>query len=55
MKLYLADPAIAPAVMLRDKAMISDAQLLGVATEAAIFKHIFARYYPKNVKFSYWR
>jgi len=54
-KLYLADPAIAPAVMLRDKAMISDAQLLGVATEAAVFKHIFARYYTNNVKFSYWR
>ena len=28
-KLYLAGPAIAPAVILRDKAMISDAQLLG--------------------------
>jgi len=53
-KLYLADPAIAPAVMLRDKAMISDAQLLGIATETAVFKHIFARYYPSNVKFSYW-
>ena len=54
-KLYLSDPAIAPAVMLRDKAMIADAQLLGVATEAAVFKHVFARYYPGNVKFSYWR
>jgi predicted AAA+ superfamily ATPase len=54
-KLYLADPAIAPAVMLRDKSMISDAQLLGVATEAAVFKHVFARYYPNRVQFSYWR
>ncbi len=54
-KLYLADPAIAPAVMLRDKSMIADAPLLGVATEAAVFKHIFARYYPANVRFSYWR
>lgn len=54
-KLYLSDPAIAPAVMLRDKSMIADAQLLGVATEAAVFKHIFARYYANNVKFSYWR
>ncbi len=54
-KLYLSDPAIAPAVMLRDKAMIADPQLLGVATEAAVFKHIFARYYANNVKFSYWR
>lgn len=28
-KPYLCDPAIAPAVMLRDKSMIADAQLLG--------------------------
>ena len=54
-KLYLADPAIAPAVMLQDKTMIADANLLGIATEAAVFKHIFARYYPNRVQFSYWR
>lgn len=54
-KLYLTDPAIAPAVMLRDKAMLSDAQLLGIATEAAVFKNIFAHYHPHSVKFSYWR
>lgn len=53
-KIYLADPAIAPAVMLRDKSMLSNSQLLGVATEAAVFKHVFARYYKNNVKFSYW-
>jgi len=54
-KIYLADPAIAPAVMLRDKSMLEDAQSLGVATEAAVFKNLFARYYQVNVKFSYWR
>ncbi|QDQ27072.1 ATP-binding protein [Chitinimonas arctica] len=54
-KIYLADAAIAPAVMLRGKAVIEDAAALGVATETAVFKHLFARYYSQNVRFSYWR
>ncbi len=54
-KIYLADAAIAPAVMLKGKAILEDATALGVATETAVFKHLFARYYPQNVRFSYWR
>lgn len=54
-KVYLADAAIAPAVMLRGKSILEDAAALGVATETAVFKHLFARYYPQNVRFSYWR
>lgn len=54
-KIYLADAAIAPAVMLKGKAMLEDPAALGVATETAVFKHLFARYYPQNVRFSYWR
>jgi uncharacterized protein len=54
-KIYLADAAIAPAVMLRGKALLDDPAALGVATETAVFKHLFARYYAQNVKFSYWR
>ncbi len=54
-KIYLADAAIAPAVMLKGKAILEDAAALGVATETAVFKHLFARYYPQNVRFSYWR
>jgi predicted AAA+ superfamily ATPase len=54
-KIYLADAAIAPAVMLKGKALLEDAAALGVATETAVFKHLFARYYPQNVRFSYWR
>jgi hypothetical protein len=26
-----------------------------IATETAVFKHLFARYYAQNVRFSYWR
>jgi predicted AAA+ superfamily ATPase len=54
-KIYLADAAIAPAVMLRGKAMLEDPAALGVATETAVFKHLFTRYYSTNVRFSYWR
>lgn len=54
-KIYLADAAIAPAVMLKGKALLDDAAALGVATETAVFKHLFARYYAQNVRFSYWR
>jgi hypothetical protein len=54
-KIYLADAAIAPAVMLKGKAILEDAAALGVATETAVFKHLFARYYAQNVRFSYLR
>lgn len=54
-KIYLADAAIAPAVMLKGKAVLEDADALGIATETAVFKHLFARYYAHNVRFTYWR
>lgn len=53
-KIYLADAAIAPAVLLKGKSVIDDPAALGVATETAIFKHLFARFYPQNVRFTYW-
>lgn len=54
-KIYLADAAIAPAVMLKGKSMLEDPSALGMATETAVFKHLFAHYYTQNVRFSYWR
>jgi predicted AAA+ superfamily ATPase len=54
-KIYLADAAIAPAVMLKGKAILEDADALGVAIETAVFKHLYARYYARQVRFSYWR
>ncbi|BBL58859.1 ATP-binding protein [Methylomonas koyamae] len=53
-KIYLADAAIAPAVLLKGKSIIDDSAALGVATETAVFKHLFARYYSQNVRFTYW-
>jgi len=54
-KIYLADAAISSAVMLKGKATLDDPAALGVATETAVFKHLFARYYKQQVRFSYWR
>lgn len=54
-KVYLTDAAIAPAVMLRGKALLEDPAALGRATETAVFRHLFARYYARSVRFSYWR
>ncbi|RYU62012.1 ATP-binding protein [Methylolobus aquaticus] len=53
-KVYLADAAIAPAVLLKGKSVIDDAAALGAATETAVFKHLFARFYPQSVRFTYW-
>jgi len=54
-KIYLADPAISPAVLLRGKEALEDFTLLGIATESAVFKHLFARFYAQQLRFSYWR
>lgn len=54
-KVYLADPAIAPSVLLRGKALLEDPTGLGRAVETAFFKHVFTRYYARSAGFSYWR
>ena len=54
-KIYLTDAAIAPAVMLKGKSILEDPAALGVATETAVLKHLYSRYYPQNMRFSYWR
>jgi predicted AAA+ superfamily ATPase len=54
-KVYLADAAIAPSVMLKGKSLLEDSAALGVAVETAFFKHIVTRYYNRSVAFNYWR
>lgn len=54
-KVYLADAAIAPSVLLKGKSMLEDAGAMGAAVETAFFKHVFTRYYQQSVGFSYWR
>lgn len=54
-KIYLSDPAIAPAVMMKGRSIIDNSTALGIAAESAALKHLFARYYSQNVRFSYWQ
>jgi len=54
-KIYLADAAIAPSVLLKGKALLDDGPALGRAVETAFFKHVFTRYYRQSIGFSYWR
>lgn len=54
-KIYLADAAIAPSVLLKGTSLLEDPAALGIAVETAFFKHVFARYYARSVGFSYWR
>lgn len=54
-KVYLADAAISPSVLLKGTSLLEDPAALGVAVETAFFKHVFARYYSRSVGFSYWR
>jgi len=54
-KVYLADAAISPSVLLRGKSLLDDAAAMGAAVETAFFKHVFTRYYQQSVGFSYWR
>ncbi len=54
-KVYLADPAIGPSVLLKGKALLEDDTALGSAVETAFFKHVYTRYYRSSIGFSYWR
>jgi uncharacterized protein len=54
-KIYLADAAIAPAVLMKGKSAFDDPSDLGIATETCVFKHIYARYYSQILRFTYWR
>lgn len=53
-KVYLADAAIAGAVMLKGKSLLDNPKELGNAIEVAVFKHLYARYYKHDVRFTYW-
>lgn len=54
-KVYLADAALAPSVLLKGKSLLEDPAGMGVAVETAVFKHIVTRYYRTSIGFSYWR
>ena len=53
-KVYLADPAIGPSVLLKGKTLLEDRTGLGAAVETAFFKHVYARFYQQSIGFSYY-
>ncbi len=54
-KVYLADAAIAGAVLLLGRRLLEQPDRLGTAVETAFFKHLVTRYYAETPTFSYWR
>lgn len=53
-KIYMSDPAIAPAVMLKGKEVIDNSTALGILTESAVLKHLISYYGKQNARFSYF-
>jgi hypothetical protein len=45
--LYLADPAIAPAILMKGKTILEDSAAMGHSVETAVFAHISA--HKKNI------
>jgi uncharacterized protein len=54
-KIYLADAALAGAVLLLGRKLLERPDRLGAAVETAFFKHVFTRFYSQTPRFSYWR
>ncbi|MCL5260632.1 MAG: AAA family ATPase [Gammaproteobacteria bacterium] len=54
-KVYLADSALASAVLLRGKSLLDNPEVLGFAVEAAIYKHLLIFGFSHGIRFSYWQ
>lgn len=54
-KVYLADPSLAPAVLLTGKSVLENPEKLGTLIETAVFKHLYTHYYQKSIRFTYWQ
>jgi uncharacterized protein len=54
-KIYMADPAIAPAILMKGKSIIEDSKSLGHAVETAVCAHIASHSGLNHTKFCYWK
>ncbi len=54
-KLYLGDPAIAPAVLMKGKTILEDARALSQCVETAVIGHLWSHCASHQARFSYWR
>ena len=53
-KVYLADPAIGPSVLLMGKSILEKPDMMGKVVETAIFKHLFLFSEPGS-RINYWK
>ena len=54
-KVYLNDPSLSPAILLKGKELLCDQYLLGQCVESAVFKHLVQQKYTQNILFNYWK
>ena len=54
-KVYLADPSIREAVLLRNDDSLAAPAEMGLIVETAVAKHLFSFYYRAMPRFGYWR
>jgi predicted AAA+ superfamily ATPase len=54
-KLYLADPAMSSAILMKGKGILEDARALGNAVEVAVFSHLKAHSHINYARFSYFK
>ncbi len=54
-KIYIADPSIAPAVLMKGKSLLEDATALGRAVETAAYKHLRTHFDRQSAIFGYYR
>jgi len=53
-KLYLADAAISPAILLKGKTILEDTTALGHSAETAVFNHLLTHSSTAHARYSYW-
>lgn len=54
-KIYIADPTLRNAVILRGDGLLANEEEMGRVVEACVFKHLYAFYYPERPRFGYWQ
>ncbi|MGH7831069.1 MAG: ATP-binding protein, partial [Candidatus Binatia bacterium] len=54
-KIYISDPSLRNAVLLRGEGLFSNPTELGVVMESCIYKHLYTFHYPDHPRFGYWR
>ncbi|HCJ83059.1 MAG TPA: ATPase [Parachlamydiales bacterium] len=54
-KIYLSDPAIAPAVLIKGKTILENPHALSQCVETAMIGHLLSHFRTSQARFSYWR